>query len=189
MLQILHYKSIISFGVNQYDTILSTKDICHTQFKINKLIIDIKISQSTEGNRWCNVTLTPLLVINPNAQNINEADEQNFQIIVPCAHISQIAKFMGPTWGPPGSCRPQMGPMLAPWTLLSGMFVDAVIDVIQMSWACDTTRHNITRYCNQRPVTKAEITSPHWSRGKRGSFHIHFLQWQLYFYSNFTEMC
>ena len=29
---------------------------------------------------------------------------------------------MGPTWGPPGSCRPQMGPMLAPWTLLSGMF-------------------------------------------------------------------
>ena len=28
--------------------------------------------------------------------------------------------FMGPTWGPPGSCRPQMGPMLAPWTLLSG---------------------------------------------------------------------
>ena len=32
---------------------------------------------------------------------------------------SQIAKFMGPTWGLPGSCRPQMGPMLAPWTLLS----------------------------------------------------------------------
>ena len=24
---------------------------------------------------------------------------------------SQITKFMGPTWGPPGSCRPQMGPM------------------------------------------------------------------------------
>ena len=35
---------------------------------------------------------------------------------------AQIAKFMGPTWGPPGSCRPQMGPMLAPWTLLSGTF-------------------------------------------------------------------
>ena len=30
----------------------------------------------------------------------------------------QIAKFMGPTWGPPGSCRPQMGPMLASWALL-----------------------------------------------------------------------
>ena len=33
---------------------------------------------------------------------------------------TQITKLMGPTWGPPGSCRPQMGPMLAPWTLLSG---------------------------------------------------------------------
>ena len=27
---------------------------------------------------------------------------------------AQIARFMGPTWSPPGSCRPQMGPMLAP---------------------------------------------------------------------------
>ena len=30
---------------------------------------------------------------------------------------TQIAKFMGPTWGPPGSCRPQMGPILAPWNI------------------------------------------------------------------------
>ena len=42
-------------------------------------------------------------------------------IIHDSAVTSQIAKFMGPTWGPPGSSRPQMGPMLAPWTLLSGM--------------------------------------------------------------------
>ena len=27
---------------------------------------------------------------------------------------------MGPTWGPPGSCRPHVGPIMAPWTLLSG---------------------------------------------------------------------
>ena len=39
--------------------------------------------------------------------------------------ISQIARFMGPTWGPPGSCRPQMGPMLAPRTLLSGILPNA----------------------------------------------------------------
>ena len=37
---------------------------------------------------------------------------------------SQIAKFIGPAWGPPTSCWPQMGPMLAPWTLLSGMLLD-----------------------------------------------------------------
>ena len=30
---------------------------------------------------------------------------------------------MGLTWGPPGSCRPQMGPLLAPWTLLSGVLI------------------------------------------------------------------
>ena len=33
---------------------------------------------------------------------------------------AQTEKFMRSTWGPPGSCRPQVGPMLAPWTLLSG---------------------------------------------------------------------
>ena len=31
-----------------------------------------------------------------------------------------IARFMGPIWGPSGADRTQVGPMLAPWTLLSG---------------------------------------------------------------------
>ena len=31
-----------------------------------------------------------------------------------------IARFMGPTWGPSGADRTQVGPMLAPWILLSG---------------------------------------------------------------------
>ena len=30
-----------------------------------------------------------------------------------------IARFMGPIWGPPGADRTKVGPMLAPWTLLS----------------------------------------------------------------------
>ena len=30
-----------------------------------------------------------------------------------------IARFMGPAWGPSGADRTQVGPMLAPWTLLS----------------------------------------------------------------------
>ena len=50
------------------------------------------------------------------------------------SQASQIAKFMGPTWGPPGSCRPQMGPMLAPWTLLSGV---------------------VSRYCHHPPTVAA----------------------------------
>ena len=34
---------------------------------------------------------------------------------------SLITMFMGPTWGPTGADRTQVGPMLAPWTLLSGV--------------------------------------------------------------------
>ena len=30
-------------------------------------------------------------------------------------------RFMGPTWGPSGADRTQVGPMLAPWTLLTGL--------------------------------------------------------------------
>ena len=33
---------------------------------------------------------------------------------------TQIITLMGPTWGPLGSCRLQLGPRLAPWSLLSG---------------------------------------------------------------------
>ena len=35
--------------------------------------------------------------------------------------VSLIARFMRPTWGPTGSDRTQVGAMLAPWSLLSGM--------------------------------------------------------------------
>ena len=31
-----------------------------------------------------------------------------------------LARFMGPTWGPSGADGTQVGPMLAPWALLSG---------------------------------------------------------------------
>ena len=34
--------------------------------------------------------------------------------------MTLIAWFMGPTWGPSGADRTQVGPMLGPWTLLSG---------------------------------------------------------------------
>ena len=34
--------------------------------------------------------------------------------------LSLIARFIGPTWGLSGADRTQVGPVLAPWTLLSG---------------------------------------------------------------------
>ena len=39
-----------------------------------------------------------------------------------CPSITLIARFMGPTWGPSGADRTQVGPMLASWSLLSGYF-------------------------------------------------------------------
>ena len=36
------------------------------------------------------------------------------------SQLPLIARFMGPTWDPSGADRTQVGPMLAPWTWLSG---------------------------------------------------------------------
>ena len=43
---------------------------------------------------------------------------QGKDILIPGAN--QESKVHGANMGPSGSCWPQMGPMLAPWTLLSG---------------------------------------------------------------------
>ena len=51
-----------------------------------------------------------------------------------------IARFMGPTWGPSGVDRTQVGPMLAPWTFLfqklyNGEDCIYVYIVVSISWA------------------------------------------------------
>ena len=57
-----------------------------------------------------------------NLYSAGSVDIRDMNLVIRCNVItSLIARFMGPTWGPPGSCRPQMGPMLALWTLLSGL--------------------------------------------------------------------
>ena len=41
-------------------------------------------------------------------------------------HVNSLNKrfwILNPEWDPPGSCRSQMGPMLAPWTLISGLLI------------------------------------------------------------------
>ena len=59
------------------------------------------------------------------------SDQPSFEVMIdlaitietpirPFPSSPQIARFMGPTWGPSGAYRTQVGPMLAPWTLLSG---------------------------------------------------------------------
>ena len=63
---------------------------------------------------------------------------------------AQISKFMGPTWGLPGAARSQVGPMLAPWTLLSGRIChsnckayDLTTLSLQLTWSSDTRRWNL----------------------------------------------
>ena len=57
----------------------------------------------------------------PHVQNWRHVDaHEKWPQVTVCALMTpQITNIMGPTRGPPGSCRPQMGPMSAPWTLLS----------------------------------------------------------------------
>ena len=53
---------------------------------------------------------------------------------------TQIAKFMGPTWGPSGSCWPQVGPTLAPWTLLSVYALSTAVSLSAINEICIQTQ-------------------------------------------------
>ena len=63
-----------------------------------------------------------------------------------------IARFMGPARGPPGSCRLRVGPMLAPWTLLSGYtHLDACAenfkDTTEIKQTLTKAKHNNLQPC------------------------------------------
>ena len=55
--------------------------------------------------------------------NLNFSMPHGINNMWPCTLYPRQQSSWGQTSGPPGSCWPQMGPMLAPWTLLSGMVV------------------------------------------------------------------
>ena len=71
---------------------------------------------------------------------------------------------MGPTWGPPGSCRPQMGPMLAPWTLLSGQLIHQPVRDFgpQQVWTWWEMRWRWWERVRQRPRQLAAHRYPPW---------------------------
>ena len=45
-----------------------------------------------------------------------------------------IARFMGPTWGPSGTDRTQVGHIFAPWTLLSGALTVTNYSIKSVYW-------------------------------------------------------
>ena len=83
------------------DTIVSLSDIDIYCIYVNRCEYNLQI----HANKFCYIIMETDMIL----------------YIIP-----QRAKFMGSTWGPPGSCRPQMGPMLAPWTLLSRTVIPKV---------------------------------------------------------------
>ena len=112
--------------------ILDTKSISG-----NGLVIDVPIHTSTSA--W-NILLLSNLWDFPNGSIEISCTIKCCTVLLPymlATHrvpsCAQIATFMGPTWGPPVSCRPQMGPMLAPWTLLSRTCFSSC--VMQSLWA------------------------------------------------------
>ena len=69
--------------------------------------------------------------------NIQHIPQSHIEGKIMVTMASLIARFMGPTWDPSGADRTQVGPMLAPLTLLSGITsLWNVIDykMINMYW-------------------------------------------------------
>ena len=66
---------------------------------------------------WGSDTISQCATIVPN-EHWNA--EQEVLWLITDSEWALIARFMGPTWGPSGADRTQVGPMLAAWTLLSG---------------------------------------------------------------------
>ena len=83
-----------------------------------------KIYKKSNGYNWvvgsCNRITTWTSISNITVASRERHGVSNHRRCYCSSNKTQITKFMGPIWGPPGSCRTEMGPMLAPWTLLSG---------------------------------------------------------------------
>ena len=87
---------------------------------------------------------------------------------------------MRPAWGPPGSCRSQLGPLLPSWTLLSGMLFDHAYPVALLHYCikAETKFSNVflwMKMCGDNPLSEPVIASllwhicatrPQWVNGK-----------------------
>ena len=109
---------------------------CRNLFIFNYVIVDI---WSTGYNVWNHMSrqyilrkVTPVWHIHcENASKLvhmlrspsSDCDRTNTKAYQRRAVYTMIARFMGPTWGPSGADRTQVGPRLAPWTLLSGYII------------------------------------------------------------------
>ena len=76
-------------------------------------------------------------------------NESNINLSRPSdAKSALIARFMGPPWGTSGADRTQVGPMLAPWTLLSGCASESCPSLIQIIICCLFVWHQVIVWAN-----------------------------------------
>ena len=85
----------------------------------NYIYIYVKPNNTTHGKIENKNDLLVILAISSNNVCFY-MDDTTKTFLYNMVDTSLIARFMGPTLDPPGSCRPQVGPMQAPWTLLYG---------------------------------------------------------------------
>ena len=92
-----------------------------------------------------------------------------YDYIVWLEALPQTTRFMGPTWGQPGSCRPQMGPTLFPRTLLSGSVLCGCPREIRKR------PNQIMNWCGQKTETVDSFRSRtlQWRHNGRGSVSNH----------------
>ena len=97
-------------------------------------------------------------------------DMASFSLNNSTAKASDIrkARFMGPAWGPSGADRTQVGPRLAPWTLLSGIAIHLI--------ACTSQRRGVmfsSVHIVQRIMLKVRTLSLSLWFGNYGFIHNH----------------
>ena len=76
-------------------------------------------------------------------------------ITIEAWYATLIARFMGPTWGPPGADRTQVGPMLTPWTLLSGYHSDSLQ---HLQWQLNSGQHDYIHVYTDAYIMSCVIT-------------------------------
>ena len=74
--------------------------------------------------------------------------------------VTQIARFLGSKWGPPGADRTQVGPMWATWTLLSGKCY-LEIQQCSISNCLETFLHNMTASFQEHQSSMRDIRVPY----------------------------
>ena len=75
--------------------------------------------------------------------------------IPPAVELATV--FTGPIWDPPGSCRPKMGAMWAPWNLLSGLLMCNTVRCRLNAVQYNTILH--TQHCSKGCSTLIRIST------------------------------